>query len=52
LTRGFFVEPTVFANVNNRSVIAQEEIFGPVLVVIPADNDQHAVEIANDSSYG
>lgn len=52
LTRGFFVEPTVFGNVDNRSVIAREEIFGPVLVVIPADSDEHAIEIANDSPYG
>jgi acyl-CoA reductase-like NAD-dependent aldehyde dehydrogenase len=52
LPRGFFIEPTVFANVNNRSALAQEEIFGPVLAVIPADSDEHAVEMANDSNYG
>jgi betaine-aldehyde dehydrogenase len=52
LPRGFFVEPTVFGNVSNHSTIAQEEIFGPVLVVIPAENDEQAVEIANDSPYG
>jgi acyl-CoA reductase-like NAD-dependent aldehyde dehydrogenase len=52
LSRGYFVEPTVFANVDNRSTIAQEEIFGPVLVVIPVASDEQAVEIANDSPYG
>ncbi|WP_321818746.1 aldehyde dehydrogenase [Paraburkholderia sp. J69-2] len=52
LPRGFFLEPTVFGNVSNRSALAQEEIFGPVLAVIAADNEQHAVEIANDSLYG
>ncbi len=52
LDRGFFVEPTVFGHVDNRSPIAQEEIFGPVLAVIPAENEEHAVEIANDSIYG
>ena len=52
LKRGFFVEPTVFADVDNSSVIAQEEIFGPVISVIPADDEQHAVEIANDTIYG
>jgi aldehyde dehydrogenase (NAD+) len=52
LDRGFFVEPTVFANVDNSSKIAQEEIFGPVLCVIPADDERHAVDLANDSIYG
>ncbi|MGK2903295.1 MAG: aldehyde dehydrogenase [Mycobacterium sp.] len=52
LRRGFYVEPTVFAGVDNKHVIAQEEIFGPVLCVIPADNDEHAVDIANDTIYG
>ncbi len=52
LDRGWFVEPTVFGNVDNSSTIAQEEIFGPVLSVIPADNDEHAVDIANDTIYG
>jgi len=50
--RGWFVEPTVFADVDNRHRIAQEEIFGPVLVVIPYDDDADAVRIANDSEYG
>lgn len=49
---GFFVEPTCFVDVNNRMKIAQEEIFGPVLVVIPFENDDDAVRIANDSEYG
>jgi acyl-CoA reductase-like NAD-dependent aldehyde dehydrogenase len=52
LSRGFYVEPTVFGNVDNRSSIAQEEIFGPVVVVISTDSDQQAVDIANDSPYG
>jgi acyl-CoA reductase-like NAD-dependent aldehyde dehydrogenase len=52
LTRGFFVEPTVFGNVDNRAPIAREEIFGPVLVVIAVDNDEQAVDVANDSPYG
>jgi len=52
LERGWYVEPTVFANVANASTIAQEEIFGPVLSVIPAANEQDAVAIANDTIYG
>jgi acyl-CoA reductase-like NAD-dependent aldehyde dehydrogenase len=48
----FYLAPTLFGDVSNRSIIAQEEIFGPVLAVIPADNEEQAVEIANDSSYG
>jgi aldehyde dehydrogenase (NAD+) len=52
LDRGWFIEPTVFGNVNNSSTIAREEIFGPVLSVIPADDERHAVAIANDSPYG
>jgi aldehyde dehydrogenase (NAD+) len=52
LDKGWYVEPTVFTNVDNKMRIAQEEIFGPVLVVIPYDGDEQAVEIANDSSYG
>jgi aldehyde dehydrogenase (NAD+) len=50
--RGWYVEPTVFSDVSNKMKIAQEEIFGPVLVVIPYDGDDDAVGIANDSSYG
>lgn len=49
---GWFVSPTVFADVDNASRIAQEEIFGPVLAVIPYDTEQHAVTLANDSDYG
>jgi len=52
LEKGFFVEPTLFADVDNRMSIAQEEIFGPVLAVIPYDDDDDAVRIANDSIYG
>ena len=52
LDRGWFVEPTVFGNVDNQSVIAQEEIFGPVLSVIPAADEQDAIAIANDTIYG
>jgi aldehyde dehydrogenase (NAD+) len=52
LDRGYFVEPTVFANVDNGSTIAREEIFGPVLSVIPADSEEQAIEIANDTIYG
>src|SRR5580698_5361565 len=52
LDRGWFVEPTVFGNVDNHSVIAQEEIFGPVLSVIPARDEQDAIAIANDTIYG
>jgi (Z)-2-((N-methylformamido)methylene)-5-hydroxybutyrolactone dehydrogenase len=50
--KGFFVEPTIFTNVNNRMRIAQEEVFGPVLAVIPFDDENDAVSIANDSQYG
>jgi len=52
LEKGFYVEPTVFANVDPKASIAQEEIFGPVLCVIPFDDDDDAVRIANDSEYG
>jgi aldehyde dehydrogenase (NAD+) len=52
LERGWFIEPTVFGNVDNSSTIAQEEIFGPVLSVIPADNERHAIAVANDTIYG
>ncbi|MGW4124815.1 aldehyde dehydrogenase [Nocardia sp. NPDC004711] len=50
--RGWFVEPTVFADVDNSHTIAREEIFGPVLSIIAFDNDEDAVRIANDSDYG
>lgn len=52
LSRGWFVKPTVFADVDNRMRIAQEEIFGPVLAILPHDGDEDAVRIANDSIYG
>ena len=52
LDRGFYIEPTVFADVENRSVIAQEEIFGPVLTVIAADGVDDAIAKANDTIYG
>lgn len=52
LDRGWYVRPTVFADVDNRMRIAQEEIFGPVLSVIPYDDVDDAVRIANDSDYG
>jgi aldehyde dehydrogenase (NAD+) len=52
LRRGFFLEPTVFGGVDNRSTIGREEIFGPVLCVIAANDEQHAVELANDTIYG
>jgi aldehyde dehydrogenase (NAD+) len=52
LDKGFYIEPTVFVDVTNDMTIAREEIFGPVLVVIPHDGDDDAVSIANDSDYG
>jgi acyl-CoA reductase-like NAD-dependent aldehyde dehydrogenase len=52
LERGYYVQPTVFAGVEPDAVIAQEEIFGPVLAVIPYDGLDDAVRIANNSAYG
>ncbi|GAA3522716.1 aldehyde dehydrogenase [Amycolatopsis ultiminotia] len=52
LDRGWFVQPTLFADVDNGSTIARQEIFGPVLSVISYDGDEEAVRIANDSEYG
>ena len=52
LGNGFFIEPTCFVDVRNDMRIAQEEIFGPVLVVIPFEDDEDAIRIANDSVYG
>ncbi|MEP1327666.1 aldehyde dehydrogenase family protein [Pseudophaeobacter sp.] len=49
---GWFCKPTIFADVHNAMAIAQEEIFGPVLVVIPFDSEEDAIEIANDTPYG
>jgi aldehyde dehydrogenase (NAD+) len=50
--RGYYVRPTVFADVDNTMTIAREEIFGPVLVMIPFEDEEEAVEIANDTPYG
>jgi len=52
LSEGYFVKPTVFADVDNKMSIAQEEIFGPVLSIIPYGSEEEAVEIANDTVYG
>jgi aldehyde dehydrogenase (NAD+) len=49
---GYYVKPTIFAGVNNQMTIAQEEIFGPVLTMIPFDTEEQAIEIANDTPYG
>jgi len=51
-SKGFYVEPTIFYDVDNNARIAREEIFGPVVAVIPFDNEQDALRIANDSPYG
>ena len=50
--KGYFVKPTVFADVNNDMVIAREEVFGPVLSIIPFDSEEEAIRIANDTPYG
>ena len=52
LNAGYYVRPTVFANVNNDMTIAREEIFGPVLSILPYKDEEEAVEIANDTEYG
>jgi len=52
LNKGYFIEPTLFANVDNTSRIAQEEIFGPVLCLIPAEDEEDAIRIANESNFG
>jgi aldehyde dehydrogenase (NAD+) len=52
LNRGFFVRPTVFADVNNDMTIAREEIFGPVLSIMPFDSEEEGIRIANDTPYG
>ena len=52
LERGYFIEPTIFANVRNDMRIAREEIFGPVVSVIPFEDEEDAIRIANDSDYG
>ena len=50
--KGWFVKPTIFSDVNNNMRVAQEEIFGPVLVIIPFDDEDEAIRIANDTPYG
>ncbi len=52
LDKGYYVEPTLFADVENSMTIAQEEIFGPVLVIVPFDDDDDAVRVANENQYG
>ena len=52
LNRGYYIEPTVFGNVDNSHAIARDEIFGPVLSVIPAASEEQAIDIANDTIYG
>ncbi len=52
LESGYYVRPTVFANVTNDMMIAQEEVFGPVLAILPYENEEQAIEIANDTPYG
>ena len=50
--KGYWVRPTIFSDVNNKMAIAQEEIFGPVLTIIPFDTEEEAIKIANDTPYG
>ena len=52
LNRGYYVRPTVFADVDNDMTIGREEIFGPVLSIMPFDSEDDAVRIANDTVYG
>jgi len=52
LQRGYFVEPTIFYDVDNAATIAREEVFGPVMAVIPFDDEAEALRIANDTDYG
>lgn len=52
LTAGYYVKPTIFANVNNQMTIAREEVFGPVLTILPYKDDEDAIAIANDTVYG
>jgi aldehyde dehydrogenase (NAD+) len=52
LPKGYFVKPTIFSNVRNDMTIAREEIFGPVLCILPYDSEEQAVQIANDTPYG
>lgn len=52
LTKGFFIEPTIFGHVDNNSMLAREEIFGPVLSIIPANDEEDSIRMANDTIYG
>jgi len=52
LSKGYYVRPTIFSNVNNDMVIAREEIFGPVLTILPYRDEEEAIRIANDTPYG
>jgi aldehyde dehydrogenase (NAD+) len=52
LTKGYYVKPTIFSNVRNDMTIAREEIFGPVLCILPYESEEQAVQIANDTPYG
>jgi aldehyde dehydrogenase (NAD+) len=52
LKKGYFVKPTIFSNVQNDMVIAREEIFGPVLCILPYESEEEAIRIANDTPYG
>src|ERR1700761_7315990 len=52
LSKGYYVRPTIFSNVNNNMLIAREEIFGPVLAILPYQTEAEAIEIANDTPYG
>ena len=52
LPTGYYVKPTVFANVNNNMTIAREEIFGPVIAILGYDDEDQAIAIANDTAYG
>ncbi|REJ80728.1 MAG: aldehyde dehydrogenase family protein [Acidobacteria bacterium] len=52
LEKGYYVKPTIFGNVNNEMTVAREEIFGPVLVIIPYDDEEEAIRLANDTVYG
>jgi aldehyde dehydrogenase (NAD+) len=52
LEKGYFVKPTIFSGVNNQMTIAREEIFGPVLCILPYETEEQAIQIANDTPYG
>jgi aldehyde dehydrogenase (NAD+) len=52
LSKGYYVKPTIFSNVNNNMLIAREEIFGPVLAILPYETEAEAIKIANDTPYG